>query len=69
MLVHQYFFCLSSGDTYLSLGISLLYSFVTFSEVYCYEFFEAFAVLLEVLLPIKSTVASAVLLMTLFEEV
>ena len=45
---------LSSGDIYLSLGIflgiSLLFSFIT---VYC-VFFEAFVILLAILLPVSS---------------
>ena len=40
--------CLSSGDIYISFGVSLLVSFC-----------EAFVVLAASLLPIKSTVASA----------
>ena len=52
--------CLSSGDTYLSLGISLSCSFVTVSEIFCCEFFETFVILLAILFPIKSPVASAV---------
>ena len=35
-------FCLSSGDIYLSLDISLLCSFVTVSELFCREFFWDF---------------------------
>ena len=57
--------CLSSGDKYLSLGISLLFSFVTVSELFCCEFFGNFLMLLA----IKSPVVSAVFWMTLFEEV
>ena len=56
--------CLSYGDAYLSLGISLSCSFVTVSE-----FFETFVILLAILLSIKSPVASTVFGMTLFEEV
>ena len=33
-------FCLSSGDIYLSLGISISFSFVTFSELFCCEFLK-----------------------------
>ena len=33
-------FCLSSGDIYLSLSISLPCSFVTVSELFCSEDFE-----------------------------
>ena len=53
-------FYLSSGDIYLSLGISLSFSFVTVSELFCCEFFETFVILLAILLPIKSQVASTV---------
>ena len=45
--------CLSSGNTYLSLGISLSCSFVTVSELFCCEFSENLLILLAVLLPIK----------------
>ena len=57
-LVSSITFCLSSGDTNLSLGISLRCSFVTFSELCCCEFFEAFEISLAKLLPIKSPDAS-----------
>ena len=43
--------------------------FVTVSELFCCEFFETFEILSEILLPIKSPVASAVFQITLFEEV
>ena len=55
-----------SGDVYLSLGISLSFSFETISEFYYCEFFETLVILLEILLPIKSPVASAVFWITLF---
>ena len=45
-------FCLSFGEIYLSLGISLLTSFC--------DFFDALVILSAILLPIKSPVASAV---------
>ena len=48
--------CLSSEEIYLSLGISLLYSFVTVSELFCGKFFETFVILLAILLPVKSPV-------------
>ena len=51
--------CISSGDTYISLGISLSCSYVIVSELLGGELLEAFAILLEIWLPIKSTVASA----------
>ena len=56
---------LSSGDIYLSLSIS--FSFVTelcFGEVY-----ETLVILSAILLPIKSSVASPVFLVVLFEAV
>ena len=53
-------FCLCSGDIYLSLGISLSFSFVTVSELFSCEVFGTFVILLAILLPIKSRVASAV---------
>ena len=36
--------CFSFGDIYLSLVISLLCSFVTVSEVFCFEFVETFVI-------------------------
>ena len=63
-------FCLSSGDTYLSLGISLSCSFVTaYCNWFCCEFFETVVILLAILLPIKSPVAFAALWISHFEEV
>ena len=38
------FFCLSSGDIYLSLGITLSCSFVNVSELLYCEFFETHAI-------------------------
>ena len=61
--------CLFSGDIQTSLGISLSCSFVSVSELFYYESIEILVILLAILLPIKSTVASAVLWITLFEEV
>ena len=49
-------FCLSSGEIYLSLGISS--SFV--SELFCSEVFEIPVILSAILFPMKSPVASAV---------
>ena len=43
----------SSGDTYLSLGISLSFSFVTFYELFCCKVFENFVFLSAILLSIK----------------
>ena len=51
-------FCLSSGGVYLSLGISLSHSFVNVSKLFCCEFNEIFLILITILLPIKSPVAS-----------
>ena len=47
--------CLSSGDVYISFGISI--SLSTVSEVFCGDLF---AILVATLLPIKSSVASSV---------
>ena len=52
-------FCLSSGDIYLSLGISLSCSFVTVSELFCCKVFEIFVIRSGILLPIKLPVVSA----------
>ena len=49
-------FFLSLG-IYLSLGISLSWSFVIVSKLICGEFLEIFLILLAVLLPIKSPVS------------
>ena len=62
-------FCLSSGDIYLSIGISLWCLFVIVSELFHYEFFETFVILLTILYLIKSKVASAVFWIALFEAV
>ena len=48
--------CLSSGDIYISFGISLL----ALSKLFYKDFFETFVILSAILLPIKSPVASAV---------
>ena len=61
-------FCLSSRGIYLFLGISLSFSFVIASELFCCEFCENFIVLLATLLLIKSPVA-AIFLMALFEVI
>ena len=53
-------FYLSSGDTCLSLDISLLSSFVLVSEYFCSEVFETFVILSAILFPIKSLTATAV---------
>ena len=54
-------FYLSSGDIYLSLGICLSCLFVSVSEFFAVIFFKTFVILLAILLPINSPVASAVL--------
>ena len=53
-------FCLSSGDIYLSLSIYGSFTFLTASELFCCEVFKIFVILLAILLPFKSPVASAV---------
>ena len=50
-------FCLSSGDTYLSFGISLLTTFECCSLV---GFFEILVILSAIKLPTRSPLASAV---------
>ena len=52
--------CISSGDIYLSLGISLSCSVVIVSNLFCSELLKTFIILFAILLPIKSLVASAV---------
>ena len=59
-------FYLSSGDTCLSLDISLLSSFVLVSEYFCSEVFETFVILSAILFPIKSLTATAVFWITVF---
>ena len=44
----------------ISLGVSLPFSFVNVSELFCGEFLESFVILSAILLPIKSAVPSAV---------
>ena len=58
-----------SGNIYLSLGIYLLYSFATVSELFWCEVFETFEIISTILLPIKSPVASAIFGIALFEGV
>ena len=48
--------CLSLGDMYLSLGISLSCSSITVSELYCCEVSETFVILSTISLQIKSPV-------------
>ena len=66
-------FCFSSWYMYiyiyLSLGISLSSFIVIVSELFCGELLENFAILLAILLPIKSPAASAVFWTTLFKIV
>ena len=64
-LISSVILCLSSGDIYLSLGISLSYSFVIVSELFCGELLETFVVLVAILLPIISPVVSAAFWITL----
>ena len=45
-------FCLSFGDIDLFLGISLSYSFVAVSELFCGKIFEIFVILSAILLPV-----------------
>ena len=66
--------CLSSGDVYHSLSISLLTSifsssFVTISELFYGEVFVTFVIQSAILLPIKSPVAFAVFWIDFFEAV
>ena len=60
-------FCLSSRDVYNSLGISLSCSFVTVYKMFCCKVFETSIVESAITLPIKSPVASADFLISLFE--
>ena len=53
-------FCLSSGYMYLSLDNSLFCSVVTVLELFCCDVFETLVILSAILLPIKSSAASAV---------
>ena len=62
-------FCLSSGDIYLFLSISLLCSFVIVSELLCGELLETFIILSAISFPVKPPVASAAFWITLFREV
>ena len=55
--IYMYILYLSLG---ISLGISLSCSFVTISKLICYKVFTNPVILLEILLPIKSPVFSAV---------
>ena len=52
---------------YLSLGISLSFSFAIVSELFCCTGFKVFVILLAILLPIKSSIASDVFWTVLFE--
>ena len=62
-------FYLSCGDIYLSLGISLLCSFVAVSELFFSKIFETFVILSVLFLPIKSPVASILFWIVLLEIV
>ena len=52
-------FCLSSGDIYFSLGISVSCSFIVLSKLFCSKLIETFVILLAILLPTKLPVVSA----------
>ena len=58
MNLRSIIFCLSLENIYLCLGISLSCSFL--AELFCGDVCETFVILLAILLPIKSPVASAV---------
>ena len=58
--------CLSSGDMYLFLGVALF----TFTSILSFDdFFETLIILSAILLPIKSSVASAIFWIALFDAV
>ena len=57
--------CLSSGNIYFSIGIVLSSSSVTVSELLYFEFFETFAILLLMKLPVASGVFHILLLYNL----
>ena len=61
-------FSLSSGDVYLSVGISLSFLFVIVSEFYG-KLLETLVILLAIVLPINSPVPSAAFSITFFEVV
>ena len=52
--------CHFSEESYLSLGVSLLFLFIIVSELFSVSVFETFVILLAILLPIKSPVAAAI---------
>ena len=58
--------CLSSGDIYLSFGISV--SFSTTSKLFFVGLFKTFVILLTILLSIKLPVDSAVFFLNAFFE-
>ena len=62
-------FCVSSGNIYLSLSISLSCSSITVSELFCCEVFEIYVILSAILLPVQSPVAFALFLIAPFEAV
>ena len=63
-MLYNILFCLSSGDTYISLCI-----YLTASELFCCEVFKTFGISSAILLPVKSPVASAVFEITFCEVV
>ena len=69
ILILSIFFCFSSGDIYLSFGISLSCSFLIVSKLLCDKVRETFVILSAIWLTIKSPVASAVFWIAHFEVV
>ena len=67
--VHQFFLSFFTEDLYLSSDIFLSCTYLTVSELFCYEIFETFDILLAILLPIKWTVASGIFSIVPFEAV
>ena len=71
MIFHDYIILIlehiSSGDMCLSFGVSVSRSIVI--EIFCGDFFYAFIILLAILLPVKSPVASTVFWIAVFEAV
>ena len=57
-LISSIICCVFSGDIYLFLGVSV--SLSTASNVNCGDLFKTFVILLAILLPINSAVASAI---------
>ena len=53
-------FCVLSGERDIFLGVSLLFLFVTVSELFYCDFLRPISILLAILIPIKSPLASPV---------